>query len=109
MRGLSGGDWLIALDPKKLGAPPPAPPASAISMSFKSGGAIDDPEPKVAHKAQRRKIVGKDAIEGVEPEAARRDVEAALTLVGRKGAKSAGIKAEAHLADNRLGERGDVA
>ena len=71
--------------------------------------AINETKPEIAHEAQRRKIVGKQAIERVQTEAAGRNVEATLTLVVCERPRRAGIKAEPHLADDRLGERGDVA
>ena len=78
-------------------------------MSLSGWRAIDDAKPEIAHEAQRGKIVGKQAIERVETEAAGRDVEATLTLISRERPGRAGIKAEPHLADDRLGERRDVA
>ncbi len=65
--------------------------------------------PRSRTKRRVAKIVGKQAIERVETEAAGRDIEPTLTLVGGERSGRARIKAEPHLADDRLGERRDVA
>ena len=65
--------------------------------------------PRSRTKRRGARIIGEQAIERVETEAAGRDVEATLTLVGGERRGRAGIKAKPHLADDRLGERRDVA
>ena len=76
---------------------------------FSGRRAVDEAQAEIAREAQRREVVGEQAVHHVHAEAARRDVEAPLALVGRERSGRAGIEAEPHFADDRLGERRDVA
>ena len=91
------------------GAWTPSPAASTASSRFNGDSLIDNAQPEIAGEAQRREIVGEQAVQRIHAEARSNDVEAARALVGLKRRRVARIEADPHALDDRLGQRRDVA
>ena len=86
-----------------------APAASLTRKRFNGGARSTRPSPRSRSVAQRRAVVGEQAIEPIHHRGREGAVEAAPARVALERRRGADIEPEPRGLDNRLGERGNVA
>ena len=86
-----------------------APAASRTSKRFKAGAQVDNAKPEIAQRAQRRVVVGEEAIQPIHHRCGEGAVEPPPALVALKLSRRADIEPEPRRLDDGLGERRHIA